>query len=247
MQRDPLRGLCGAEISLFWAFKAQFCVLCSKNCQRWHWLGTMDSCRETGRFWHCPQELPTGSTAEPDTQSWGFWPSFCSWKDLEGVGDTFPTCLSPWFQTKLELYSMAFPWCLTHQDLHFFHLPVFVRSLLFLFTPNSTSLSETPRVDVWQAAGACPLPSGPWWPWQTPRWGAEMCCSPGHPCSRPPHPPGLSSISSLNKRQTMQEWAAAVLRSQTNLSGCQDRNLGSPPFIPSLSLCMEMNLPSVIC
>lgn len=73
----------------------------------------------------------------------------------------------------------------------------------------------------------------------------------GHQWLGPLHPPGLHSssknISASNKRQNRRERAAAVLRSQMNLSGCQGRNLGSPPFSSSLSLCMEMDLPWVIC
>lgn len=85
-------------------------------------------------------------------------------------------------------------------------------------------------------------------PWSSDVPLARVC---GHLWLGPPHPPGLHSgsknISALNKRQNMWERAATVLRSQTNLSGCQGRNLGSPPFSSSLSLCTEMDLPWAIC
>ena len=85
-------------------------------------------------------------------------------------------------------------------------------------------------------------------PWSSDVPLARLC---GHLRPGPPLPPGLCSgsnnISILNKRQNMQEWAVAVLRSQTNLSSCQGRNLRSPPFSSSRSLCMEMDLPWVIC
>lgn len=77
---------------------------------------------------------------------------------------------------------------------------------------------------------------------------ARLC---GQLWAGPPHPPCLHpssrNVSKLSKRQNMHEWAAAVLWSQTNLSGGQGRNSGSPPFPSSLSLCMEMDLPLVIC
>lgn len=85
-------------------------------------------------------------------------------------------------------------------------------------------------------------------PWSSDVPLARLC---GHLRPGPPHPPGLHSgsknISALNKRQNMRERATTVLRSQMNLSDCQGRNLGSPPFSPSLSLCVEMDLPWVIC
>lgn len=80
-------------------------------------------------------------------------------------------------------------------------------------------------------------------------WSSNMSLARrrGHQRLGPQHPPGLHSssknISASNKRQNRRERAAAVLRSQMNLSGCQGRNLGSPPFSSSLSLCMEMDLP----
>lgn len=77
---------------------------------------------------------------------------------------------------------------------------------------------------------------------------ARLC---GQLWAGPAHPPSLHSssknVSTLSNRENMHEWAAAVLWSQTNLSGCQGRNSGSPPFPSSLSLCMEMDLPLVIC
>lgn len=91
-----------------------------------------------------------------------------------------------------------------------------------------------------QAVDCCHLPPGKPSAWP----GCVISCGQDHhtlPVSTP------APKMSLNNRQEVHGRAAAVLWSQTNLSGCQGRNSGRPPFPSSLSLCMETDLPLVIC
>lgn len=77
---------------------------------------------------------------------------------------------------------------------------------------------------------------------------ARLC---GQLWAGPPHPPcphsSSKNVSTLSNTKKVHERAATALWSQTNLSVCQGRNSGRPPFPSSLSLCMETHLPLVIC